>query len=386
MTAPRLGVRAAVAVFAAGALTLIAAPAYAAGPADLELTAQDITIAANSSGKIAQVTVTNYGPGQPDDLTVTFDLTNLDTTKVDFGDVASFACDDSEPGKVVCPLLNRAQTAPPPDTSENVDFPLVRKAGASGSAGTLAITLTAPEDTTPNNNAATVDVSVDDSGPDLRMIALNVGAGAGLVPGGTDSLVYAVKNFGDQVAAGLKITAVLPEDTTFTETEPDCVYSADRRTINCTYPDLDLIPADQDNPPPNDSGSFVVFFNLVTVDAEVIAPATLTGGTVTVEALGSEPFVPDALAQARQSVLPRNATRTNVGDFNDVDPNDNSDEFAVLVQKPAGNGGNNGGGGLPATGARAGLVATLGLGALVLGTVLVLLSRRRRSMPVGRLD
>jgi hypothetical protein len=149
----------------------------------------------------------------------------------------------------------------------------------------------------------------------------------------------------------LKITAVLPEHTTFTETEPDCVYTADRRTVTGTHPDLDLIPADQDNPPPNDRGSFVTFFNLVTVGADVVAPANLTGGSVTVEALASEPFDRDALARARQSGLPRNATRTNIGDVNDVDPNDNTDEFAVLVRKPAGNGGGgNGGGGLPVTG------------------------------------
>ncbi len=376
----------AVGLFAVGAF---AAPALADNSADLEVKVTGTTIAADASGKFATVSLINHSKTDAKGILVTLDVSKLKTEMVELVDES---CDPPKGGKILCGIEG--------DTIEagaDIDwaFPLVRKdKNLKGSAGTLTVTIS-HEGTDPNekNNSATVEVVLsEEHGVDLAVGADDLRdaidldkstkspafSGELIHPGDAGALVVYVLNQGDRTAKGLKVSATLPKQVTFAEVEPGCVYTADNRGITCDYAAAELVPAEQDKSDDLASAGAAFWFP-VKVSQDVTGPVTLTGGTATVVAL-DEVEVPPGFAalNKKPAELPANVELLDASRFKDVDLSDNTDEFSVFV---AGNGG--GGGGLPVTGAQAGLIGGIGLAVVVAGGALFMVSRRRRVVLVA---
>lgn len=361
-------------LLAAGTL---AAPAFAADSADLEIKVTGTTIAANASGKFAAVHLINHSTVAAKGIDVALDISKLNLDKVT---IDESGCSAPQNGKILCGIESDSIPA-----GADIDwfFPISRKVGATGDAGSLTATISHQgTDPKPGNNTVTVGVKVGDSGPDLAVVVPDVHqtivADANgeveikgdLHAGDTTRLFYGVRNFGDMPVAGFKISVKLPKGVTFTETEQECAYAADKSSMVCTYADFPLVTRDQDEQDGDQVRSVAGFFNLITVARDVPA-GTLTGGTVTVD--------PIAVAQSEKraapkvSHLPRNATDIKVSE---VDNTDNTDDYAVVVA--ANGGGAGGGGGLPVTGVQASLIGGIGAAVVLAGGAMFLLARRRR--------
>lgn len=369
--------QAGIAAVAAAAFLGFASPAYAADSTDLAVDITGTTIAADASGKFGTLKLKNNGPGALSGVDVTFDISQLTTSKVKL-DLPAVCT--HEPTKIVCGLPDDA--LPPAGGSIDVDIPFEREAGATGDAGKLTISAThAGTDTDPANNSKTVDVKVGENGVDLGVIAPDVYqvdaddqiTNKPINPGG-ESLVWVfVGNQGDATADGIKLAITLPAHVTFTEPEPDCTHTAGATTTTCEYDDVTLVPEDQDTKEDDDIRSSLWFFFPVKVAEGAPAPSALTGGVATADAIEIVVPTPDVAKAAAVNTVPRNATEEPPApEFKDVDPSDNTDGFTVFTAKAGG------GGSLPITGARAGLIGGMGAAALVLGSVLFVLARRRR--------
>ena len=259
-------------------------------------------------------------------------------------------------------------------------FLLIKQPGATGAAGQVtASVIHAGTDPVAANNTVTVDVKIaEEGGPDLTTLALDVykdtddapgepGPDQPIPPGGTSNLWVFVINQGDATANGVKMSITMPEHVSFTEPEPDCTHSVGSSTTTCEYDTVVLTPEGDDQ--------LGIFFFPLKVAASAPGPVVLPGGLVTVEAMQQQTMSKAAGA------LPRNFTRVTPPNLKDVDPSDNTDEFAVFVAAPAG-----GTAPLPETGVKVGLIGGAGAAALVLGLVLVLAARRRRPVAVGSAD
>jgi hypothetical protein len=367
-----------VGVIAGTALAFAGAPAYAADATDLRLGLTGTTIAATSSGKTMDLTITNAGGKTAVGVVVAFDLSALEQDKVEFvvptGENGEEVCDVEE-DTVTCGVEDI-----PAGQSLDLGARLTRKAG-TGAAGQITVAVAHDgTDTQEADNTATVKVSVGDSGPDLFAYAPDVPfnletnrTDGKVAPGGTARLFYVVGNQGDEAATGVTITVTLPKLVTFVEVEEGCEYNAAKSVATCTYENLPLVPEDEADPD-NDVFSAQLFYHDIKVDATAEAPSTLTAGVVAAEPLVAEG--PDA--RRAPAALPDNVLE--VPESLDVDPTDNSDEFSVYVARAGGAAGGDGdgdGGTLPITGAKVGVAGGVGL-AVVIGGVLLLLSARRR--------
>lgn len=373
-TLARLG---AAALLASGAFAAVGSPAQAAGTqTDLELSVVGTTLAPGSEGKLAWAKIANNGPNTPRTITLTADVSALDTEKVVIQPAAE--CVNAET-KITCDVA--AEDIPGP--GETLELPVFVFKGENPTVpytASVTFTISSPDDTTPDNNSKTVDVTVSDqSGVDLGVVVADVKdkratpadePGAPLHAGDTTIVFGYVVNWGDMIANGVKVTVQLPEHVTFAEVEDACDYTADNRTATCKYESLVLNPT---------SESFVAeFFWPIKVGADVQAPIILKDGSWTVEALAQAPI--DApTAKVQSMALPHNVRMlsANEAGVTEVDASDNVDGFAVVVAATGGGGGGTGGG-LPVTGAQLGLVAAGGIAALALGAVLLLVARRRR--------
>ncbi len=360
----RTWARLAVGAIAVLAASAFASPAYADTTADLEVELTGTTLSPGSDGKFGSLSILNHGPSDASNVTLAFDISALDDTKVEL-----FGVECGEDADVIiCDGLTIKN-------GEDADFifPLIKAAGATpGAAGALSVTVT-HEGTDPDltNNSVTVDVVISDSAkPDLTVVAFDVykvdGSGdpgeitdQPIPPGGTSNLWILVLNQGDETANGLKLSITLPEHVTFTTPEPgDCTHAAGDGTTVCDYDDVVLTEAGTD-----DSEGF--FFFEVKVSEDAVGPAALTGGLATVEALATGD--PVEIAPAAQ---PRNFSRA-LGII-DVDETDNTDDFTVFVAGPGGQGP------LPETGVKVGLIAGAGVVTMALGVLLFVAARRRR--------
>jgi hypothetical protein len=369
-TLVRLGVGA-TALLAAGAF---ASPAYADTTADLEIKVTGTTIAAGADGKFTSVSLLNHGPSDAAGILVTLDISGLDQTKVHLNEDG---CDPPADGKILCGIEGDLIA-----NGQDIDwlFPLEKVAGATGSAGQLTATISHEgTDPVPGNNSVTVDVNVGGAGPDLFVIAEDVYAvdDAGdyteepVAPGGESVLWVYVENDGDMTANGVKMQINLPEHVSFAQAEPDCTHAVGDAATTCTYTTAVLVPAKEDTNEGDESFSFGWFFFPVTVAEDAPSPATLKG-VASAQALPADPQ-PALLSKTAPP-----ANMTEVGPEADVDPSDNTDDFTVFVGKPGGSGG-----GLPVTGAKAGLIGGVGAAALVLGAMLFVAARRRRVVLVA---
>jgi hypothetical protein len=384
---------AAVGLLAAGAL---AAPVYAAGTeTDLALTVVGTKLAANAEFKVAFAKITNNGENTPTKVSISADLSGLDLNKI-VVEPAVDECVGSESTRTITCTLPEEQI-PGPGQTADVPILLVKGEGAGGPyTGPVKFTIESPDDTTPNNNSKTVDVTISgQSGADLTVLAEDVReeidlaksttepffTGEAIHPGDTAALLGFVVNQGDMTAKGVKVTATLPKQVTYAEEEEGCVYSADNRTVTCLYAQISLIPAEKDNDPDDDMSGFAVFWFPVKVAEGVTAPVALKGGTFAAAALGQVEYEEQASTLNTKAApkLPANVKLLDASDFTDVDPSDNVDGFSVIVAGEGGAGGGEGEGpGLPVTGVQAGLIGGLGAGVVALGGALVLFARRRR--------
>ncbi|MFI7210646.1 hypothetical protein [Micromonospora maritima] len=364
-------------VLAAG---LFAAPAMAEpNSADLAIEATGTTIAVGAPGKTASVSLLNKGTTDAKGILVGLDISKLDTTKVD---IDESGCNKREDGIILCGIVGDSLKA-----GEDVDwgFPLKRKGAAVGDAGEIsAIILHDGADPDETNNEVTVKVKVEGTGPDLTVVAADVDKAVkvegnkiavvgDLHAGETAQLIYTTWNQGDATAAGLKIGVKLPKGVTFAEAEEGCVDDAAKSSRVCTYQNLDLIPESKDKPG-DDAIAGGRFYHLLTVGKDVKA-GSLTGGNVTVEALGTKALTARAAGKA---ALPDNAEAAAPAE---VDASDNTDAYAVLVAAPQGGSGGGSGdndGGLPVTGPQAGLLGGVGVAVLAAGGALYMMARRRR--------
>ncbi|MFU8851727.1 cell wall anchor protein [Micromonospora sp. SL1-18] len=387
----RLG---AAALLASGAITAFGAPAHAAGTeTDLAIDVVGTRVADGAAGKLAFAKVTNKGKNTPSELGVRIDVSKLDFAKVA---VVPFAEEcDVEPGSQGPALVTCwAEKEALPGPGETIDLPvvlvkLVESLDKAYSAP-VKFTIISKDDTNKDNNTKSVDVEFSkESGADLTVLADDVKNAVkvkngkievtgDLHAGDTAQLIYEVVNQGDMPTAGLKVTVKLPKGVTFTETEDECEYAADNRSLVCTYPELPFIPLTQFDGKGDDvpGGEF---YHLLSVGADVKAGA-LKGGTVSVE-----PILPAKGLTAQSKVikrLPKNMTPLQKSDLADLDPSDNTDGFAVVVAAKGGGGGGVGGGddegGLPVTGAKAGLIGGIGAAVLLAGGAMFLVARRRR--------
>jgi hypothetical protein len=346
----------------------MAGPALAADPsADLGVTFTGSTIAADSSGKLGFIHLTNHGPSAATNVVITFDVSGLDESKIDFflGGICTHVGDT-----VTCPVSDDALAGV--GGTADLEVPLGRQPGASGAAGNLVVSVSSDTaDPVSSNNSATAAVSVGNSGVDLIVEAEDVYADpetrTPINPGANGELGAFIANMGDLAAVGLTVTVHLPEHTTLATTEPGCVNAADARSTVCTYNDVVLQPVDVDS----DHALLIVVFP-ITVAADAPGPGALPDGTVAVEAHDSaKPTNPDV-----PSLLPSNVKWRSL-DSIDIDTTDNTDGFAVFVAAPAPP--------LPVTGFKAGLYGGIGAAAVALGVVLFLVGRRRRTRMVTSL-
>ena len=303
--------RAGIAAVAAAAFLGFASPAYAADSTDLAVEVTGTKIAAGSTGKFGTLKLKNNGPGALSGVTVTFDLNQLDMTKVEL-DLPSVCT--HEPTKIVCGLAD--EDLPPAGGTIEPNIPLKRKAGATGDAGKLTISAThAGTDPDPANNSKTADVKVGDNGVDLGVLAPDVYQVDGddnltsdpVVPGHETLAWVLVANQGDAAADGIKLAITLPQHVTFTEPEPDCTHTAGATTTTCMYDEVTLVPADEDTNEDDKIYSFQWFYFPVKVAEGAPAPSTLTGGVAKADAISVVVPVPEIKAAA-VSKLPRNAT------------------------------------------------------------------------------
>lgn len=368
-------------IVATGLVLSAAAPAYAQdAQADVQISLTGTTIADGVAGKFGKLTLSNNGPDAASGIEFTYDLTNLDTSKVDL------VLEDCVPdgGIAVCII--------DPDGLANgehvnfIDF-LQVVPGATGDAGSITMSITHDgTDPDPANNTVTAPVTIGGTGPDLLVIAPDVHNEADVenfevldtpVVPGSDALVEIfVANQGAEDAVGIEISLSLPEHVTFTLPEPECTHAVGDSTTTCSYASVTLTAGygpDTETCNNNEPCAFFVFPVRVSEDAP--SPASLTGGVAAAWAMEAMLF------SAPAAELPRNLT---AGPAPDVDPSDNTSTFTVFVSEvddePGGGGGGLGDddGPLPVTGAPALLIGGTGAAVLAAGAVLFLVARRRR--------
>jgi LPXTG-motif cell wall-anchored protein len=350
------------------AVASFASPASAADPSsDLSISFTGTTIASGVDGKFGSFTITNHGPDIPTGVTVTFDLSALDASKVSF-DNAVDGC-DIVGAIATCHVPD--DVVPPAGGNAEILLPIERTSTTGGAAGSISATVSSDlDDPVAGNNAITVNVTIDSSGSDLTVItpdvyALNSGGTDYttdyLEPGEASFVDVLVANQGDLAAIGIKVSVELPEHVAFESVRPECAVNAGGRQVLCTFEDLVLQPVTFD--PAHGAFEFQLPMRTAT---DAPGPVGLTPGTTIAGAIDvDEPDIPELKA------LPSGAKWVPFDVVQEVDPTDNVDEFTVFSAGPD----------LPVTGFKVGMYAGAGLLLLLLGTTLVLLARRRRRAP-----
>jgi Domain of unknown function DUF11 len=191
------------------------------------------------------------------------------------------------------------------------------------------------KDADPNDNSAPFSAYTAANPADLSISATPAEGHVGdTVP---VTLTVANAGPGDALDTVVKVTA--PGGTEFTSVDPDCKAVTAGKEYTC---EIGLAPAGAKG-----SGIFEV----------KILSATVTDGKAEVSSAAK-----------------------------DNNPGNNTAAIKVTVLTGGTGGGTGGGGGLPITGAQVGLISALGLGAIAVGAVLLVLTRRRRAVLVPPTD
>jgi hypothetical protein len=382
----------AAAMLVGGLAVGVANPAHADdGEADLAVSLTGTTIAAGAPEKFSTLTLTNHGPNDASGVVFSYDVSDLDDSKVEF---VLEGCPVDADGVAECVIVDMDSI----QSGANVDlFGILSKVdGATGDAGFITVEVW-HDGTDPDlsNNSVTVPVVIGESGPDLLVFAPDVHHQIDedfvflddlILPGSRAMVLVLVRNFGDQSAHGIKFEITLPEHVTFTFPEDECTHAAGDSTTTCEYDFLTLTPAGE-----IDSGvdcDWTASCGLagfpVEISDEAPSPASLTGG----KAEAWDMQVPQLFSASSTPDLPRSLLMQGVE--LDVDPTDNVSHFTVFVSEIVDDDDSGQGGGvgdkLPVTGVQAGLMGLIGVSVLAAGAVLFLLARRRPSAVLKGLE
>ncbi len=378
---------AAAALLASGAFTALGAPAQAAGTeTDLAITAAGTRTTDGVQGKFGWAKIANLGEGTPSKVLIKVDTSKVDFDKLVVGAFTQGDCEvvgDLKPELWVCELAEDEIPGP----GETTEVPLVLFKSTEETIGAykapVTISIESPDDTDESNNSIDIDVEVTpESGVDLGVIVPDVKSRLDLDtldelgplnPGDRTAVYSEIVNQGDLTAKGMKLTYQVPEGVSILPIE-GCDLSADKRTVVCEDENFVFEP-----------DTILVLPLPVEVSKDLDAPVTLKGGSLEAAAFGV--LAPDARLSQQQrkpAFAAAELRKANESEFTDLDPSDNSDDFAVVVSAPSdgGNGGG-GGGGLPVTGVQAGLIGAVGAGVVLAGVAMFLVSRRRRVVMVA---
>lgn len=382
--------RAAVGVFAlllTGAAVGVASPAHAVVGLEYRLIGapDQHAVEASPISHTVGVVFSNAPTGTA--YTLVYDLADVDQDQVVVDSTAMPGNCVRTDNKITCNGTTAEDNAIP---YHQYPFTLARKDGsAKGFAGSYGIAVSRETpDTTPANNTATIPVVVVGDGVDLWVEAQDVYQLDGgamtdkpIPAGGVSAVHLALANFGNRPTSGLKFEVTLPAHVTFIkETSSYCTYATDLRTLTCEYPGKILDPGAMEG------GKIPV-----KVSESAPGPVVLSGGVFSAADMGLPQQKIKANAAAASVKLPANWKPLALEDFEDVDPSDNSDTFAVHVAGVPGGGGSAapsssapagggvpGGGSLPVTGDQIGLMAAVGGAVLLVGAALFFTARRRR--------
>jgi uncharacterized repeat protein (TIGR01451 family) len=257
------------------ALTIPAAPAAAADPADLSVTKTDTPDPVLAGTNITYtITVSNAGPDPGVDTTLS-DTTPANTTFVSLSSPAGWTCATPAvggTGSISC-------TNPSVPMGASDVFTLVVNVNAATAGGTVISNTASATSTTPDpvsaNNTATATTTVS-AGADVSVTKTD--SPDPVTAGGNITYAIVVANAGPSDASSLTLSDVVPASTTFASlTAPvgwTCTTPAvgGIGTVTCTDPTLAA----------GASASFTLVVNVVpgTVDGTVISnTATVTSTT-----------------------------------------------------------------------------------------------------------
>ncbi|WP_204292933.1 hypothetical protein, partial [Micromonospora gifhornensis] len=330
---------AAAALLASGAVTALGAPAHAAGTeTDLAITAAGTRMTDGVEVKTAWIKIANQGEGTPRKVLVKVDVSKMDDEKMLLVPITSGECEASGELKleVFTCELNKDEIPAPGATTEVpiVLFKMDEKVTGPLTAP-VTISIESDDDTDDSNNSIEVDVELTpESGVDLGVIVPDVKTRfdfdtleeiGPLRPGDSTGVYSEVINQGDQVAKGLKLTYQLPKGVKFEEID-GCEVDSDGRTATCEDENFLLEP------------NTILWLTLpITVNEDLEAPITLKGGSLEATAFGALPVDAPAIHKgASKPAFKAQVRKVEESDFADLDPSDNTDDFAVILPAPAG--------------------------------------------------
>ncbi|MFK3984291.1 hypothetical protein ACI2K4_28450 [Micromonospora sp. NPDC050397] len=359
------------------------APAVASSSADLSLSVRGTSIIGTVDQKVATLKVTNHGPAAATDIRLRL-VGWVDGESTDGGDITW--CERPEPpappGHRLVAVGSECDLPDlPPGRSLNLDMEYdIFGGGVIGTFGEFTTSVAHAEtDPVPANNSVLSQlIGISEVvGVDVYAFAWDVPANASgqvgaIVPGERGDLRFEIGNQGRTVIREIELTVRLPEHVSFEGDLSGCEYDAGRREATCVYRGLSLIPAQDDTDPNDEEYSGLRFQVPVRVAESAPAPAYLTDGQVEVRSLADEPTARSASTELPPQV---SLVRADPEAAPDRDPSDNTDTFTVFTAVESGGAG----GGLPVAGAPAARMAAIGAGVVLLGAILLLTFRRRRS-------
>ncbi|MEV4533158.1 cell wall anchor protein [Asanoa sp. NPDC049518] len=372
----------AAAALAVGLVAVAAGPALAADGPDVAVTPISLHLAKGvkeAKAKPFQVELRNFGNAAAKDVSVKLDLSGL---KGKVGYVTPDGCTKSGPAAYACPIGDIAA-----DQDVVIGIPLFNANGKKGDGGFFSIIAIVPGDTNEENNSADVDVTVEPKSYDLTVWAQDIyaevvadGDEAGeetrtpVPPGGTAPLDSAIFNHGSKRVVGVGYSVKLPEGVTFASVPGNCIEWEDVNGIICEDDEIVLKPGE------------VLLPEISVKVADDAKAGVITDGIIDARAL--EPGATDPEQPGDEA---RAATAEQRKELTDADEADNQARFDIFVgaaatgepsTPPGGEPGEGGGGGLPVTGAKAGIIGGVGALVVVAGVVLFLVARRRRIVTV----
>lgn len=384
-----------VAALVVGGVTAgIASPAYAeGGTADLAITVDGTTIAQGAGGKFGRIETTNKGPDRATGLVFTYDISDLDTTRVVF--------EIDECGPPLDGLIECIISPDGIDKDGRITFfdPFEVVEDTPGPAGKITVSISHDgTDPVSSNNSMTADVAINEQGGvDLTVFAPDIAeeivlasdsfeVAGDLLPGSETFAFVFVDNQGTVPTSGVRISLTLPDHVTFTAPEPDCTHAAGDTTTVCEYELVVLQPnvddafcyvANLGEGEIDDQSCFFAFFP-VKVSDDAPESATLTGGV----AEAWDMRLPILFSASTATDPEHDAGKAPEEMLPDVDPTDNVSFYSFFTSAldDSGTGGGDGDddGKLPVTGSPVMLITGLGAVLLAGGTVLFLVTRRRR--------
>jgi hypothetical protein len=309
-----------------------AVPAFAADEqADLSVSVAASTVAVGAP-KFMSVRIDNHGPATARGISVTIDVSGLDTSKVGVQNFGVFLAGEVVGQSGTCDTNGTKATCTldqlPDGAHEEAQFEL--DGLAAGDAGSFSASVSSSGTTDPDttNNTVKQSLTVRDVGDAVDMIAVawdlyeNSSERIPVMAGTTASLTFAMINGGTATASGVEVTITLPEHTAFAVVPSICDLNTARTVATCT---------DKEAVVPYGFG-FVVDPDTfrVRVDDDAPAPAGLTGGVVKVEALGQAPAAASAPRPHLAGFSPDTDTVIPPAE---VDNGDNTDAYTVFTAK-----------------------------------------------------